>query len=194
MRNVLRRVALGVLGTGMIVTMAAGVTTVAASAAGAASLHLTPVKTATLDWPKVSEGAHGNRVITIQYLLNQRGYPVPVTGNFLSLTKAQVIAFQKANHLTKDKPGVVGDQTWPALVVVDLHKDQAGVTDAVKAVQSYLRNAYGFTNLAVDGKFGSATEAAVKDFQAHHGVSPADGRVSLKTWYALVKDALLKKP
>ncbi len=187
MRNVLRRVALGVLGTGMIVTMAAGATALPASAASRAPA----VKTAAMDWPKVRETAQGNRVKTIQYLLNQRGFPVmPIDGIFGKDTKDAVVAFQKKYKLTKDEPGVVGNQTWEALVVVGLHRDQTGVFYAVEAVQSYLRNAYGYKDLPVTGNFGSMTEKDVKAFQASHGIPKPDGKVNLDTWYKLVKDAL----
>jgi peptidoglycan hydrolase-like protein with peptidoglycan-binding domain len=181
MRKVLRRVAYGVLGTGMIVTMAAGATT-AASAAAAAS-HRTVTKAAAAKWITVKEGAVGNRVRTIQYLLNDHGYPVPVTGNFLSQTKAQVKAFQKKEKLKDD--GVVSDKTWDALVVKDLGKDSTH-KDAVEAVQSYLNRAYGYTSLKVDGKYGDGTEAAVKDFQTKYKLKVKSGKVDLDTWKALV--------
>jgi peptidoglycan hydrolase-like protein with peptidoglycan-binding domain len=40
-------------------------------------------------------------------------------------------------------------------------------------------------NLAVDGKFGSVTEAAVKAFQTAKGIT-ADGVVAPQTWSALI--------
>lgn len=180
MQNVLRRVAFGVLGTGMIVTMAAGATT-AASAAVAAP-HATPAKSVTLSWPAVRKTAQGNRVLTIQYLLNDRGYKVSTTGYFGDETEKQVIAFQKARKLTAD--GIVGDDTWPELVVKDLGPGTKHA-DAVKAVQSYLKNAYGYTTLKVNGTYDKATETAVKSFQKDYKL-PVTGKVDLDTWHMLV--------
>jgi len=179
MRNVLRRVAYGVLGTGMIVTMAAGATT--AASAAVAGHHPTVTKSDAVKWITVKENAVGSRVRTIQYLLNEHGYSVPVTGNFLSQTKAQVKAFQKKEKLKDD--GVVGDKTWDALVL-DLGPGSTH-KNAVEAVQSYLNRAYG-ASLKVDGKYNSATEAAVKKFQTKHDLKVKSGKVVLETWKALV--------
>jgi peptidoglycan hydrolase-like protein with peptidoglycan-binding domain len=179
MRNVLRRVAYGVLGTGMIVTMAAGATT--AASAGVAGHRPAVTKSDSVKWITVKENAVGNRVRTIQYLLNEHGYSVPVTGNFLSQTKAQVKAFQKKEKLKDD--GDVGDKTWDALVL-DLGPGSTH-KHAVEAVQSYLNRAYG-ASLTVDGKYNSATEAAVKKFETKYDLKEKSGKVVLETWKALV--------
>jgi peptidoglycan hydrolase-like protein with peptidoglycan-binding domain len=181
MRNVVRRVAYGVLGTGMIVTMAAGATT--AAGAAVAAPHRTVTKSQVVKWITVKEGAAGNRVRTIQYLLNDHGFAVPVTGDFLSQTKAQVKAFQTKEKLKDD--GVVSDKTWDALIVKDLGKGSTH-KDAVEAVQSYLNRAYGYTSLKVDGKYGDGTEAAVKGFQTKYKLKVKSGTVDLDTWKALV--------
>jgi peptidoglycan hydrolase-like protein with peptidoglycan-binding domain len=65
---------------------------------------------------------------------------------------------------------------WPAV-----HKGASGLR--VNAIQMLLIQ-HG-VQVTVDGKFGPATEAAVKGFQAHHGISPS-GRVGAKTWEALI--------
>jgi peptidoglycan hydrolase-like protein with peptidoglycan-binding domain len=180
MRNVLRRITFGVLGTGMVVAMAAGATAVSASAAVAAPHHATATKSVALSWPAVRQGASGNRVRAIQYLLNQSGFKVTVDGQFGPTTTAQVKAFQKVNGLAVD--GVVGDATWPQLI---LTVKQGATGDAVKAVQDYLKRAYGFSNLQVDGKFGASTTTAVKDFQKEFKIT-VDGIVSPVTWNTLI--------
>ena len=53
----------------------------------------------------------------------------------------------------------------------------------IRALQFLLR-AHGH-NLAVDGMFGPATEAAVKAFQTGKGMT-ADGTVTPQTWLALI--------
>ena len=55
--------------------------------------------------------------------------------------------------------------------------------EAVAELQALLNAKYGFS-LKIDGKFGKATEAAVKEFQQKNGLT-ADGVVGAKTWKAL---------
>lgn len=132
----------------------------------------------TMTWPTVRRGDTGERVRTVQYLLRQAGQSVTVDGSFGPATEAAVTAFQQAHDLTAD--GVVGNQTWPVLVVTV----KSGSTgEAVKAVQSQL-NTRGY-GLTVDGSFGPATDTAVRDFQGDHGLT-VDGVVGKQTWNALV--------
>ena len=133
----------------------------------------------TVNWPVVKQGATGNRVRTIQYLLNQRGIRVAVDGSFGKSTTSAVKTFQKAQRLVVD--GHVGPSTWQKLVV-ELRKGSRG--DAVRGLQSQLRNQYGYKSVTVDGTFGATTEKAVKDFQAKRKLK-ADGIVGLGTWKAL---------
>ena len=136
-------------------------------------------------WPKVT-------VRSLQYLLNARGAKLAVDGTFGKQTKAAVIKFQRAHHLTAD--GVIRAATWRALVVT-VHKGSTG--PAVRAVQDQanFRNLKGTgQTLKVDGIFGPKTTAWVRGFQqaiAHevHGF-PVDGIVGQLTWQALVTEAL----
>ena len=66
--------------------------------------------------------------------------------------------------------------TWPLV-----KKGSTG--ENVRSIQ-YLLNARG-EKLVVDGIFGSATEAAVRTFQAENGLT-ADGDVGNKTWPVLI--------
>jgi peptidoglycan hydrolase-like protein with peptidoglycan-binding domain len=189
MRNALRRLSFGVIGTGMVVAATMGVTAAGANAATAIP-HITAstckghdVKLPYGSWPTVKPGQLGqtNRVTAIQYLLSQRGCYVKADGKFGPATTKAVMDFQSASGIKPD--GVVGDHTWAALVwTVKLH-DRG---DAVRAVQSYLKYAYKY-NIAVDGIFGTATQAAVKDFQLKNRPPLAvDGIVGSKTWNRLV--------
>jgi peptidoglycan hydrolase-like protein with peptidoglycan-binding domain len=189
MRNALRRLAFGVLGTGMAVAATMGVTAAGASAATAAPAvtthHGKPDygKPPLLVWPTVMEGQYGNRVTTIQFLLNQSGFRVKADGKFGSATKKEVIAFQKASHVYP-ADGVVRSDTWQALI---LTVKQGAKGDAVRAVQSYLKYAYGYKTLKVDGVFGPLTTAAVKSFQGmYHPPLTVDGIVGTSTWHTLV--------
>ncbi|MQA27695.1 MAG: N-acetylmuramoyl-L-alanine amidase [Micromonosporaceae bacterium] len=130
------------------------------------------------EWPTVRRGDSGERVRTVQYLLRQHGHSLAVDGDFGRQTDRAVRDFQRANGLTVD--GVVGPQTWGALIVTVRRGDSG---EAVKAAQSQL-TAHGIST-AVDGAFGPATETNVKSFQSSRGLT-ADGIVGPQTWKALV--------
>jgi peptidoglycan hydrolase-like protein with peptidoglycan-binding domain len=188
MRNALRRLAFGALGTGMAVAATMGVTAVTANAATATPHYTHHCKHVVggpiLVWPTVKQGAYGNRVTTIQFLLSQSGFKLKVDGKFGTETTKRVKEFQAVNHLKVD--GVVGSSTWEALI---LTVKQGAKGDAVRAVQSYLKYAYGYKTLKVDGVFGPATTTAVASFQSFYKLH-ADGIVGTSTWHTLV----VKKP
>jgi peptidoglycan hydrolase-like protein with peptidoglycan-binding domain len=132
-------------------------------------------------WPIVRQGAVGERVFAIQYLLNARiGAGLATDGVFGPLTAAAVRKFQSRFGLQVD--GVVGPQTWTHLIV---QVQQGSRGSAVAAVQHNLRFGYGFTNVAVDGIFGPITAGAVRSFQARFKIG-VDGIVGPVTWNTLV--------
>jgi peptidoglycan hydrolase-like protein with peptidoglycan-binding domain len=145
------------------------------------------------DWPLVRQGANGHPVRTLQDLLRARGHTVTVDGDFGPRTDAAVRDFQREKHLTVD--GVVGPDTWSALVVTVRRGDEG---DAVRGVQEefQFRNLSGDPSkgLAVDGIFGAKTEQAVRGFQqalhADHSSVTVDGIVGPVTWNALVAGLL----
>jgi len=114
----------------------------------------------------------------VQYLLNQHGASLSVDGDFGSATASAVRSFQSAHGLSVD--GIVGGQTWPALIVT---VQQGSTGSAVRAVQSQL-TAHGYAT-TVDGNFGSGTASSVRSFQSARGLS-VDGIVGPQTWQALV--------
>ncbi len=150
-----------------------------------------------LNWPVLRQGqpAPGplaeEPIRTLQYLLRHQGHAaVAVDGIFGPVTADAVRAFQRSKGLTAD--GIVGNQTWPALLV-EVSRGSEG--DPVRAVQSQFRARRGQgsdeegTGLAVDGIFGPQTDAAVRAFQDAAGLN-RDGIVGPRTWYALVTGVL----
>ncbi|WP_435644524.1 GH25 family lysozyme [Streptomyces sp. H49] len=132
----------------------------------------------TASWPTVRQGAAGERVTTVQYLLDAHGSALTVDGSFGPATDSAVRSFQSAHGLSAD--GVVGPASWQALIVT-VRQGSSG--PAVQAVQSQL-DAHGFA-LTVDGSFGPATDSAVRSFQSAHGLT-VDGVVGSNTWQSLV--------
>ena len=176
--------AAGTLSVGLVLpaaTAAAATTTATAAAAPAAALPAWPVlrQGSNSSWPKVT-------VRSLQYLLNARGAKLTVDGVFGAKTKAAVVSFQRAHHLTAD--GVAGGTTWRALLVTV----KLGSTGpAVRAVQDQanFRNLRNGHSLNVDGIFGPKTQAWVRGFQQAEGFK-ADGVVGPLTWQALVTESL----
>ena len=110
-------------------------------------------------------------------------------GNFGLKSENAVREFQLKNNMNVD--GKVGQNTWNVLYAkytakhglnvpypgVPLRSGSAGGT--VRLVQQKL-NSLG-EKLSADGKFGSATAAAVQRFQRRNGLT-ADGVVGKATW------------
>ncbi|WP_327287466.1 GH25 family lysozyme [Streptomyces sp. NBC_01198] len=129
-------------------------------------------------WPVVSQGTTGHSVTAVQYLLDAHGSALAVDGDFGPATRSAVVAFQSSKGLTAD--GVVGPNTWQALIITVKEGDSGS---AVKAAQDEL-SAHGHS-VTVDGEFGPATRSAVVAFQSGKGLT-ADGVVGPNTWQALV--------
>lgn len=152
------------------------------------------------------EGSTGSHVEQVQFWLGTLAMfdssipSIAVDGRFGPATTAAVRAFQRSEGLTAD--GVVGRATWDALYSAyqsaesdigggaangypgtALRRGDTGAS--VKQVQFYLRfaasNYSALSSVAVDGVFGSATEAAVRRFQSYFGLT-ADGVVGRATW------------
>jgi peptidoglycan hydrolase-like protein with peptidoglycan-binding domain len=184
--------------TAVGVALITGVTVVPAMAAPGASATLVAAAatTQTLQpWPVLSQGSNSVwppvTVKSLQYLLNAHGAKLAVDGRFGPLTKAAVIAYQKAHGLPAT--GMVNTGTWRSLIVT---VRQGSVGPAVRAVQDQInfRNNKNGHTLNVDGIFGPKTTAAVRAFQ--QGMSAeipgftVDGVVGPRTWQALVTEAL----
>lgn len=145
-------------------------------------------------WVEVANGRAGPLAGTVQYLLNAHGYSVTVDDQVGPVTTSAIAQFQADNGLNVD--GIVGNQTWPVLIV---EVEQGAHGDAVRAAQDQLRyrDLPECRNLAVDGAFGPLTDAAVRAFQTYVRDNQmvwldepmiVDGIVGENTWYALTLD------
>lgn len=139
--------------------------------------------------PTISIGSTGTAVKLAQRQLVDRGYgPLNADGIFGAQTRTRVRRYQtdrKDDQFLKlAVDGIVGPKTWGRLDPATIKKGAKG--DAVKLLQSHL-NWYSppIGGLAVDGDFGPATEASVKEFQDAWGTLAVDGIVGRLTWTAL---------
>jgi peptidoglycan hydrolase-like protein with peptidoglycan-binding domain len=132
-------------------------------------------------WPQLTISTQGEAVKSLQYLLQQSGATLSVSGvdgKFGQETLQAVTAFQKAQGITAD--GVVGQKTWLALIVTVQQGSQGA---AVRAVQSQLKSRG--QAVTVDGNFGGQTDSAVRAYQQARGLT-VDGQVGPQTWKALL--------
>ena len=155
----------------------------------------------------LKQGSTGSEVEQMQFWLStlaqyESSIPsVTVDGVYGSGTAAAVRAFQRRYGLTVD--GIVGHTTWTELYdqFRSIQSDN-GTPNAypgtalregssgqnVRLVQFWLkiaRTVYtSLANVTVDGKFGSATAAAVRRFQSYFGLT-SDGVVGRITWNKL---------
>ena len=161
-------------------------------------------------------GDRGTQITAIQQALADSGSNVSVDGDYgTGLTQA-VKDFQASHGLDVD--GVIGAQTYKAIMGTDMPDNQCG-----HFVQKVFSDSYGQGNAApaaasdavvtsdnavsviqqkladdgydvsVDGVFGSGTERAVRKFQTSHGLD-ADGVVGNQTFYALTGQQLPTAP
>jgi murein L,D-transpeptidase YcbB/YkuD len=139
--------------------------------------------------PTISEGATGNEVRWLQYLLVRRTLQdSQIDGVFGPATKQGVEEFQQDAHLTVD--GIVGPATWSALggdgpePPTLSQGSHGGVVEKLQVALNEGRGDFAPSSnpvLATDGDYGPHTTTAVKGAQ-HEGGIPADGTVGLQTW------------
>ena len=168
--------------------------------------------------PALHSGDAGERVVRLQARLAELGYySGEIDGQFGAGTADAVQRFQREHGLAADgyagestearlygsqvytaapvtaantpTPAPVAVQNAPALTGV-LRSGSSG--EAVKALQTQLI-ALGYLSGTADGKYGPATQNAVKVFQQVNGLT-ADGQVGQLTWDALFSATVQPKP
>jgi peptidoglycan hydrolase-like protein with peptidoglycan-binding domain len=132
--------------------------------------------------PVLKKGSNDPAVRDLQAALKALGHdPGPIDGVFGPTTEAAVKAFQQEREIAAD--GVVGKVTW---INID-EADQSEPTLTLGATGLPVRRAQkrmslvGYQVGGVDGRYGSKTEAAVKQLQQQHAIT-ADGVVGAQTW------------
>ena len=139
----------------------------------------------------VGYGAKGDQVTEIQQKLKDLGYYTgKVSGNYLDGTFAAVKRFQK--DYGQEETGEVDESTYGLLMTAQykvLRNGEDG--DAVTRLQENLIT-LGYLNTRATGKFRSATEAAVKAFQQHNGLT-ATGVADAATQQLLFSTRALAK-
>jgi peptidoglycan hydrolase-like protein with peptidoglycan-binding domain len=138
--------------------------------------------------PVLKRGSTDPVVLDLQQALRTLGHdPGPIDGVFGARTENAVKAFQTAREIPAD--GVVGRVTWINIDEADQSEPVLRVGSSglpVRRLQSRM-TAVGFNTGGVDGRFGQATELAVKDLQQQSRLA-VDGVVGASTW--AVVDAL----
>lgn len=157
--------------------------------------------TSSLSGASLQLGATGSAVSALQENLSVLGYYYgDVAGHYGTLTRVAVLAFQKAKGLTAD--GIAGTRTLSAIDyamgiaggsssgTADFSGSSfsLGDTSATILWMQELLKELGYYAAECTGHFGSKTQAAVKQFQADHGLT-ADGVAGSKTLAALQEAA-----
>ena len=129
-------------------------------------------------------------VSVLQRMLTYAGHGTKgVDGSFGRNTETAVINFQTAKLGKNNADGIVGKNTWKALLSACYVEYGYGTSrkpnDAVKLLQQIL-NKLGYPCGTPDGIFGRKTEDAVMDFQEDNHIG-VDGKVGAETWSYLLK-------
>lgn len=129
-----------------------------------------------------------NAVVRLQVDLKRLGFaPGSADGHFGTKTKNAVLAFQKANGLSRT--GVADNATWSAINAQSggMRADTAVRKGSYGTQVTYLQQALiglGYLSGSADGHYGPMTQEAVRKFQKAYGLS-VDGSAGRNTMTAL---------
>ena len=154
-------------------------------------LPASPLSEATCPWPTTppngnlwSAGDPADDLSrAVQLLVSYHCHSATADGKYGSGTRNKVQAFQNDRPLT-ETDGITRSTTWRALFV------PAELNDSNKAVRAYkeILNRLHSATLTVSNDFDAALRTAVIAFQNDRSISPADGKVDLRTFQAMVGD------
>lgn len=117
-------------------------------------------------------GMRGRGVAALQKALQARGHNVPTHGRFDAMTELALRNFQRAQGLPQT--GQADDTTQSALAGLVRGDEGERVTQLQRAL-NHQRRALGLSEIEVDGRYGAATEDAVREVQSIVGQA-SDGR------------------
>lgn len=137
------------------------------------------------NYPLTRNGASGNFVYLLQFLLNQYGYSLAVDGIFGRNTENAVRDFQSTNGLSVD--GIVGNNTWQYLLTLPTYPilKEGSRGSYVRFLQQLLESQL-IPVGNIDGIFGAKTKEAVQTFQTYNNLA-VDGIVGNNTWAILTQ-------
>ena len=139
---------------------------------------------ASTGYVTLENGTESEQVRTLQKRLKDLGYyNGNVDGRYGEGTQAAVMAFQLRNNLTVD--GKAGPATQRVLygsrsniTYASMYEGEEG--KSVKNLQ-YTLYELGYYDGAIDGKYGTTTADAVREFQIQNNLTPVDGIAGSKT-------------
>ncbi|QCU77515.1 N-acetylmuramoyl-L-alanine amidase [Citricoccus sp. SGAir0253] len=136
-------------------------------------------------YPSLRRGARGAAVRRLQSALRDAGHsPGAVDGVFGARTERAVRSYQRALGMSVE--GVAGPRTWGSIVTrpargTSLSRGDSGtqVRHLQRGLSATLRR-----SVVVDGRFGPATQVAVRSYQSSRGLPPV-GVAGPQTWFSL---------
>jgi peptidoglycan hydrolase-like protein with peptidoglycan-binding domain len=166
-------------------TVATAAALVLGAAVVPASADTEPTTPGGVSFPVLQQGAKGENVRALQWLLNCKGYPVAAPGHYGPKTAMTVKNLQLKSGV-RPADGVTGALTWSQLVQGSTK--YGARNDCVKALQVLL-NSYRedskSDDLPITGYFGPKTRTSLHNYEDWRGLPPID-TAELNVWNSLL--------